>query len=251
MGSIMNGMAVLGRLLPVGRHLLRVQRLHAARGPPRRARRATSRLFVWSHDSVGVGEDGPTHQPVEHLAGAPGDPGPLRGAAGRRQRDGRTRGGSHIDGDGPMALILTRQNLPVLEGTRDRCRGAGPRRLRARRRAPRATRPRADRHRVARCRCAWRPRELLAARGLRRAGRLDAVVGPLRRPARRATRRRCCPPGVPTLAVEAGVTFGWDRWADAALGLDRFGASAPGGEALDKLGFNPTAVAESARRLLA
>jgi transketolase len=47
------------------------------------------------------------------------------------------------------------------------------------------------------------------------------------------------------------VTFGWDRWVDAAHGLDRFGACAPGGEALDELGFNRIAVAESARRLLA
>jgi len=56
---------------------------------------------------------------------------------------------------------------------------------------------------------------------------------------------------VPSLSVEAGVTFGWERWVDVPHGLDRFGASAPGAEALDKLGFNPTAVAESARALLA
>ena len=47
------------------------------------------------------------------------------------------------------------------------------------------------------------------------------------------------PAGVPTVSVEAGVTIGWDRYADATVGIDRFGASAPGAEVLDKLGINP------------
>ena len=58
------------------------------------------------------------------------------------------------------------------------------------------------------------------------------------------------PPGVPRLSVEAAATLGWDRYADASVGIDRFGASAPGAEVLDKLGINPTHVAERARALL-
>ncbi len=58
------------------------------------------------------------------------------------------------------------------------------------------------------------------------------------------------PAGVPTLAVEAGVTFGWRTWADAAVGIDRFGASAPGAVALANLGINPQNVADHARALL-
>ena len=54
-----------------------------------------------------------------------------------------------------------------------------------------------------------------------------------------AYRDSVLPPVCRRLSVEAGVTFGWERWVDAALGIDRFGASAPGGEALEKLGFNP------------
>jgi transketolase len=58
------------------------------------------------------------------------------------------------------------------------------------------------------------------------------------------------PPEVPTLAVEAGASLGWDRWADESVSLDRFGASAPGAVALANLGFNPDNVAERARRLV-
>ena len=59
------------------------------------------------------------------------------------------------------------------------------------------------------------------------------------------------PPGVPKLAVEAAASLGWDRWVDDVVAIDRFGASAPGPVALDKLGINPDHVAERARALLA
>jgi transketolase len=55
---------------------------------------------------------------------------------------------------------------------------------------------------------------------------------------------------VPTLAVEAGASLGWDRWADDSVSLDRFGASAPGAVALRNLGFNPDNVAERGRQLI-
>jgi transketolase len=58
------------------------------------------------------------------------------------------------------------------------------------------------------------------------------------------------PPGVPTLAVEAASSFGWDRWADDSVSLDRFGASAPGSVALENLGYTPANVALRARQLL-
>ncbi len=58
------------------------------------------------------------------------------------------------------------------------------------------------------------------------------------------------PPSIPTLAVEAGSTFGWERWADDAVGIERFGASAPGERVLAELGFTPDNVAARARQLL-
>ena len=58
------------------------------------------------------------------------------------------------------------------------------------------------------------------------------------------------PPGVPRVSVEAGVTFGWRRSADVNVGIDRFGASAPGDVVMDRLGINPTTVAQHARARL-
>jgi transketolase len=58
------------------------------------------------------------------------------------------------------------------------------------------------------------------------------------------------PPAVPTLAVEAAASFGWDRWADDSVSIDRFGASAPGGVALAKFGYTPENVADRARQLI-
>jgi transketolase len=58
------------------------------------------------------------------------------------------------------------------------------------------------------------------------------------------------PPDVPTLSVEAGVSLGWDRWADDSVAIERFGASAPGQRVLAELGFTPEHVAERARALL-
>ncbi len=65
-----------------------------------------------------------------------------------------------------------------------------------------------------------------------------------------AYRQAVLPDGVPKLSVEAGATLGWERYADASVGIDRFGASAPGAEVLDHLGINPTHVAECAHALL-
>jgi transketolase len=62
--------------------------------------------------------------------------------------------------------------------------------------------------------------------------------------------RSVLPPGVPTLSVEAGTTFGWERYADASVGIDRFGASAPGATVFDELGINPDHVVERANALL-
>ena len=65
------------------------------------------------------------------------------------------------------------------------------------------------------------------------------IVGPVRRPGPRPTGPRSCRPACPTLSVEAGATFGWARWADASVGIDRFGASAPGRRRdWSKLGFD-------------
>jgi transketolase len=66
-----------------------------------------------------------------------------------------------------------------------------------------------------------------------------------------AYRASVLPNGVPVLSVEAATTFGWARWADRSIGIDRFGASAPGAVALDRLGINVTHIVDTARDLVA
>ncbi len=72
-------------------------------------------VYVFTHDSIGVGEDGPTHQPVEQLAAAAGHPQPDCHPPGRRQRSGRGVASRHFAARQSRALMLTRQNLPTLD----------------------------------------------------------------------------------------------------------------------------------------
>ncbi|MCB1271066.1 MAG: transketolase, partial [Microthrixaceae bacterium] len=65
-----------------------------------------------------------------------------------------------------------------------------------------------------------------------------------------AHRSSVLPEGVPVVSVEAGVTTGWQRWADASVGIDRFGASAPGATVMAELGITPEAVAAAAREVM-
>jgi transketolase len=151
-----------------------------------------------------------------------------------------------VDHDGPVALVLTRQDVPVLDGTS--VEGVA--------RGGYVLHEPADGvdvvlvgtgSEVALC---VDTAELLAGGGVR--CRVVSMPSWDRFAAQdRAYRDEVLPPETPSLSVEAGVTLGWDRWVDTAHGLDRFGTSAPGAVAMERLGFNPDAVAESARRLLA
>ena len=76
----------------------------------------TKVCFVWTHDSVGVGEDGPTHQPIEQLASLRAMPG-LRVIRPADANEVAAAWRVHLDGHGPTAMILTRQKIPVLDGT--------------------------------------------------------------------------------------------------------------------------------------
>ncbi|HEY8059902.1 MAG TPA: transketolase C-terminal domain-containing protein, partial [Acidimicrobiales bacterium] len=202
-------------------------------------------VYSWSHDSIGLGEDGPTHQPVEQLAALRAIP----GLCLIRPADANETAAAWriaVDHEGPVALILTRQDLPVLEGTAGGALHKGAYVL-------------ADPDRPAdlvlvgtgsEVSLCVATAELLAAEAT--ACRVVSMPSwDLFAAQDVAYRDAVLTPGTPALSVEAGVTMGWDRWVDAAHGLDRFGASAPGAVAMDKLGFNPEAVAASARRLLA
>ena len=242
MAATMNGMALHGGVLPVGGTFLVFSdycrpsvRLAAISG--------AKVIYSFTHDSVGVGEDGPTHQPVEHLASLRAIPG-LRVIRPADANETAAAWRLAVEHDGPTALILSRQDLPVLEGTAEGDVARGGYVLRA------VEDPDvvlvATGSEVAVCVAAA---ELLAADGVH----VQVTSLPswdLFCEQTDSYQDSVLPPEVPTLAVEAGVTFGWDRWADDVLGIDRFGASAPGDRVLTELGFTPEHVAERTRQLI-
>jgi transketolase len=244
MAAIMNGMALHGGLLPVGGTFLVFS--DYARGALRLSALSGAKvIYSFTHDSVGVGEDGPTHQPVEHVASLRAIPGlSVIRPADANETVAAWR--SAVDSHGPTALVLSRQSLPTLEGTSHDgvLRGAyvlvdtGP--------EPALVLV-ATGSEVHVC--------VDAARELSADGTAVRVVSMpswnLFEAQDEAYRRQVLPSGVPTLAVEAGVSFGWDRYADATVSIDTFGHSAPGDLVLEKLGFTAQNVAQRGRDLLA
>lgn len=241
MAAAANGMALHGGVLPVAatffvfsdynRPALRLAAMSQAKA-----------VFVFSHDSVGVGEDGPTHQPIEHLMALRVIPGMqvIRPADANETAQAWKIA---VETDGPTAVILSRQNVPVTTDGSAVATGAGI--------VVDSARPQVilvgTGSEVAVCVAAA---GLLAADGIRaRVVSMPSFDRFEAQPA--ADRRRILPPKVPTVSVEAGVTLGWDRYADVAIGIDRFGASAPGAVVMDKLGINPANVARQAKRLVA
>jgi transketolase len=245
MGSILVGAAHHGGVLPVAGTFLVFS--DYMRGAVRLAALSQAKcVFVWTHDSVGVGEDGPTHQPIEHVMA-------LRVIPDLdviRPADGNETAAAWrcaVDGDGPVALILSRQNTPVLPTTAERAvegvaRG-GYVVLDAD--APDVVLVGTGTEVATACDAA----ELLGAEG--RSVRVVSLPSWTRFEAQDADyRASVLPPGVPAVSVEAGVTLGWDRYAQGHVGIDRFGASAPGSVVLEKLGITADHVAEVARGLL-
>ncbi len=239
MGAVMNGMAVSG-LLPFGGTFFVFS--DYMRGAVRVAALSGYKtLFVWSHDSIGVGEDGPTHQPVEHLAALRAMPG-LRVIRPADANETAAAWRVHVNGTGPTALILSRQKLPVLEGTEtlavDGVAGGAYVLSDTPDREPELVLLGTGSE-VSHC--------VGAAEQLRGEGTATRVVS---MPswdlfARRSLEEQAAvlPPGTPTLAVEAGTSFGWERYADATVTLDHFGASAPGDTVMEQFGFTATNVA--------
>ena len=198
-------------------------------------------VFVFSHDSVGVGEDGPTHQPVEHLASLRSIPG-LQVIRPADARETATAWLAALEHDGPTALILSRQNLPVVtDGSAVTTGAARIRRVRDARAIVVATGSEVS--------VALDAAALLEAEGIGvdvvsmpswdRFERLDA-----------SARAEVFTPELPVVSVEAATTFGWERYADACVGIDRFGASAPGQVVMDKLGITSAHVAATVKGLL-
>ncbi len=248
MGAIANGLALGGTLPYVGTFFVFADYLRPAIRLA--ALMGTKVAFVFTHDSVGVGEDGPTHQPVEHLASLRCMPG-LRVLRPADANEVAHAWHVHLDGDGPTVFVLSRQNLPVLEGTAERgivgvANGAYT--------LVDASNPTkgpdvvliATGSEVSLCVSA---RDALTAAGVD-ASVVSMPSWDLFSAASADYRATVLPPGVPRLSIEAGSTFGWERWADASVGIDRFGTSAPGDVALRDLGMNVDNVVAATNALL-
>jgi transketolase len=247
MGAIMNGMVLHGGWRPYGSTFLVFSdymrpslRLAALMGQPV--------IYVFTHDSIFVGEDGPTHQPVEHVASLRAIPGltVIRPADARETAAAWQVTVEH--GDGPVALILTRQKLPVLaqadaEGV---ARGGY---VLADAPAPQVILVASG----SEVTVALEAKELLAGEGI--AARVVSMPSwELFEAQSQAYRDEVLLPEVGArVAVEAGVPLGWDRYAGpqgAIIGLRRFGASAPYQRLAQEFGFTAENVAAQAKAIL-
>jgi transketolase len=252
MGAILNGLAAHGGLRPFGGTFLVFS--DYMRPPIRLA--ALMKLpvvYVFTHDSVGLGEDGPTHQPVEHLAALRAMPGLTVVRPADADEAVQAWAVCLRRTAGPVALVLSRQKLPVL----DRSRAASPHGL-------------SQGAYVLADASAAEPQLILIATGSEVALALDARVRLEQRGI--ATRvvsmpswelfeeqaheyRDCVLPATvwARLAIEAGSSQGWHRYVGlrgGVVGVERFGASAPGKVVLEEYGFSVDNVVARALDLL-
>jgi transketolase len=209
-------------------------------------------LYVFTHDSIAVGEDGPTHQPVEHLASLRAIPGLTVIRPADATETAAAWRAALLATEGPAALVLSRQNLPVLD-----------------------RRTLAPAHMLAQggyvlSDCADAPEAILIGSGSEvhlalKAQSLLAEKGVAARVVSLPSwelfekmpadyRDSVLPPGVRVrVAVEAGIGMGWERYVGASgavVGMAGFGASAPGGVVMEKFGFTAERVVEAVWRVL-
>lgn len=250
MGAILNGLALSGKLIPFGATFLTFAdylrpsiRLAALMN--------LGVIYVFTHDSIGVGEDGPTHQPVEHLASLRAIPNlvVIRPADANETREAwRT---ALERRQGPTAIVLSRQKLPTLDrrrfapadgAARGGYRLTGP--------GPEDVLLLATGSEVS---LALSARDRLAQDGLT-AGVVSLPSWELFLSQDLAYQESVLPPrGAVRVAVEAGISQGWHRFigqGGALVTLDHYGASAPGDTVMERLGFTADRVAATAREAL-
>ena len=202
-------------------------------------------LLAFTHDSVGLGPDGPTHQPIEQLAS-------LRAVPGLRLiRPADANETAHavriaIDSNGPTLLVLSRQDLLVLDGTADRYADVARGAYVLRDVADAAVTLVGTGSEVAVCLDAA---EVLAGDGV--AARVVSMPSwDLFAHESDDYRNSVLDDSRPILAVEAASSFGWERWSDDSVSIDRFGASGPGDEVMAYFGYTAENVAARARALI-
>jgi transketolase len=249
MSAIMNGLALHGGLIPYGGTFLTFS--DYARNALRMAALMKLRsVFVFTHDSIGLGEDGPTHQPVEHAA-------TLRYIPHMdvwRPCDTTETAVAWVAAierkDGPTSLLLSRQNLPFVQRSPAQCDSIS--------RGGYVLSDAQGRVQIVLIATGSEVSlALQAQRALAEAGVAARVVSmPSTTVFDRqgaAYRETVLPRGVPRVAVEAGVTDFWRKYVGlegAVVGLDRFGESAPAGELFKLFGFTVPNLVDTVKRVL-
>ncbi|MBI2778039.1 MAG: transketolase [Chloroflexi bacterium] len=256
MGGIVNGIALHGGFIPYAGTFLTFS--DYMRGSVRLAALTGLHVtYVWTHDSVGLGEDGPTHQPVEHYAALRAIPNLWFVRPGDANEATAAWALAVERNDGPVALALTRQKLPTLAGTDTLAREGLRRGGYVLRKASNED-------------SGGAPAIILVATGselqlaMGAAEALEAEGTPARVVSLpcweafelqdAAHRESVLPRAVGArVTIEAGVTLGWSRYAGdsgASIGIDHFGASAPAGTIFEELGFTVERVTDVARSVL-
>ncbi len=249
MGAMVNGMALHGGVRPYGATFL----IFSDYERPALRLSAMMRLptlMVFTHDSIGLGEDGPTHQPVEQLAGLRAIPGyTVFRPADANELVECWR--SAIGRPGPSAFVLTRQKLPVLDPVRYPIREGSARGayvLSEPSGGPPGVLLLATGSEVSLCLAA----QLELAGGGIRARVVSMPSWELFDEQDATYRAAVLPEGIPRVAVEAASPFGWERYVGPdgrILGLPRFGASGPGPQVMESLGFSVANVVRLVREV--
>jgi transketolase len=248
MCAAVNGMAVHGGLKPFGstffvfsdyaKPALRIAAIMEAHS-----------LFVFTHDSIGVGEDGPTHEPVEHLMALRAVP----HMTDFRPADANETAAAWrlaLERKGPAFFALTRQDVPVIDATKHDIYGGVSKGAYVLEDAANA--------KViligtgSEVSVAQGAAKLLAAEGIN-ARVVSMPSWKIFDEQAAEYKASVLPAGIPKLAVEAGATLGWWKYVGLdgdVVGLDRFGASAPGPIVMRELGFSAENVAARAKKLV-
>ena len=248
MMAMVNGIAAHGGLIPFGstfftfsdycRSALRMGALQSSHS-----------LYIFTHDSVGLGEDGPTHQPIEHLMALRAIP----QLTDMRPADANETAACWqlaLERHSACFMALSRQDLPVLDNDKYKVHEGVRKGAYALDSTGKDIILIATGSEVSLI--------LEAAAELKKQGIQASVVSmpsfAIFDEQDQAYKDQLFPEDTPKLSVEAGATLGWYKYVGhngGVIGLDRFGASAPGPVALDKLGINVTAVVDLAKKLVA
>ena len=248
MGAAVNGIAAHGGLVPFGSTFF-VFSDYCKPAIRLAAIMQTHSLFVFTHDSVAVGEDGPTHEPIEHLLALRAVP----GMTDFRPADANETAAAWrlaLERTGPCFMALSRQDLPVIDpASHDIYAGVSKGAYVL------VDAPNPQVVLIGTGAEVWPAVE--AAKQLAAEGIQARVVSfpswKLFEEQSAGYKASVLPAGVPRLAVEAGATLGWWKYVGLdgdVVGLDRFGASAPGATVLKELGFSAENVAARAKKLV-